>query len=142
MVGIISGVVFSTTAFSEPEESPIPPRSAKITVEHSESGAFVLLEGKIGSDDFAAFKEQTAALAGDKRAVVTLESPGGLLMADLRIGDLIHANGWSTYVLDECDSACASIWLAGAWRMMSPIARIGFHTAGFNGQERGQGGAI
>jgi hypothetical protein len=45
-------------------------------------------------------------------------------------------------VLDECYSACASIWLAGTPRMMAPQAKIGFHAASVNGQEKGRGNPL
>jgi hypothetical protein len=76
------------------------------------------------------------------KVTVHLESPGGALIPALQIGEYVRLKGWSTFVPDECYSACASIWLAGVPRTMPPQARIGFHAASVNGEEKGRGNAL
>lgn len=119
--------LFLTTAF--------PACGAEITAD----GATITLGGLIGPDDDETFKVQTRLFPG--KATVVLSSPGGNLLAAFAIGEFIRLRGWSTYVSDECDSACALIWLAGAPRLMTANARIGFHSASVNGQETGLGNA-
>jgi hypothetical protein len=64
------------------------------------------------------------------------------LIDGLQIGEFIRLKGWSTFVIEECDSCCAAIWLAGTPRLMSSGAKIGFHAASLNGVERGRGNAL
>ena len=49
----------------------------------------------------------------------------------MKIGELIHENGWTTYVSSghPCTSSCSIIWLAGAPRTIegAPAVIIGFH---------------
>jgi hypothetical protein len=100
----------------------------------------ISIEGVIGPDDFKAFQRKASPLVG--RYLVGLQSPGGNLFAALEIGEFIRQRGWLTFVFDECDSACAAIWLAGVPRLMTPKAKIGFHAASVNGQEKGNGNAL
>jgi hypothetical protein len=110
-----------------------PASAAEITV----SGTAITLNGLIGPDDAEAFKIKAGLFPG--KATTILNSPGGNLVAAFDIGEFIRLRGWSTYVSDECDSACAMIWLGGAQRFITPNARIGFHAASVNGQETGVG---
>ncbi len=98
------------------------------------------IEGEIGANDFEVFKLKATSLVG--RVVVFPRGPGGNLIAALQIGEFIRLKGWGTFVYGECESACAAIWLAGVPRMMMFNARIGFHAASINGQEKGNGNAL
>jgi hypothetical protein len=120
--------------------SAIPAYAAKIQVSPGKI-IEITIQGVIGPDDFEAFKRQ-ADTVGSGPALVDLESPGGNLFAALQIGEYIRSKRWATSVYDECDSSCAAIWLAGVLRYMSPIARIGFHAASMNGQEKGNSNAL
>jgi hypothetical protein len=99
----------------------------------------ITLSGLIGPDDAETFKVKAGLFPG--KATAILNSPGGNLLAALAVGEFIRLRGWSTYVSDECDSACALIWLGGSPRMMTTDAKIGFHAASINGQETGVGNA-
>jgi hypothetical protein len=122
--------------------SALPAYAANFEVTKGEVTQMTI-KGEIDPNDFDAFKlvANAVALLG-KPVLVDLESPGGNLIAALQIGEYIRAKRWGTSVYDECDSACAAIWLAGVLRYMSPIARIGFHAASVNGQEKGNGNAL
>jgi len=100
----------------------------------------MLIEGRIGPDEFEAFKRVADQLG--RFVLIDLESPGGNMVSGLQIGEYIREKRWATLVYDECDSACAAAWLGGVLRYMSPIARIGFHAASVNGQESGVGSAV
>jgi hypothetical protein len=89
--------------------------------------------GEIQLNDFDAFKAKARQLSG--KVAVVLDGPGGALIAALQIDAYVRLKGWGT--MDECYSACASIWLAGTPRMMGPEAKIGVHAASVNGQEKG-----
>lgn len=53
------------------------------------------------------------------------------MITALNIGRYVRARGWDTAVADneQCMSACAVLWLAGAKRYMADTAVIGFHAA-------------
>jgi hypothetical protein len=114
----------------------LPAYAAEITV----GGTAVALNGLIGPDDAETFRTKANLVPG--KATAILNSPGGNLLAGLAIGEFLRLRGWSTYVSGECDSACAFIWLGGAQRLMTPDAKVGFHSASINGQETGMGNAV
>jgi hypothetical protein len=63
------------------------------------------------------------------RAVVVLNSPGGLAVDGLGIGYQVMDHKFTTYVRanEWCASMCGYIWLAGSTRYAQPHAHIGFH---------------
>lgn len=65
------------------------------------------------------------------RAIVFLESPGGLVSTGISIAAEIAIRGYTTLVLDGsgCHSICAIMWVAGVRRYMSPDADISVHAA-------------
>lgn len=105
-----------------------PAPAAQIEVTRHPKANIVLLAGEIRPDDGEAFARAAASL---DNAFVFLHSPGGNVVAGLRIGQLIRERGFHTVVLDRsiCASACGLVWLAGKRRLMQPAARIGFHAA-------------
>jgi PAN domain len=68
---------------------------------------------------------------GEDKAIVFLESPGGLIQPGLQIGKLIKLRGYLTAVPEgsQCASACGLIWLAGSERLVFPGGSVGFHVA-------------
>ena len=77
----------------------------------------VFMTGEIVSGDADAFKK---LIEGHKKVTVFLSGPGGSLSEGLSIGASIREHNFATQVLpdDECDSACALIWVSGARRYM------------------------
>jgi hypothetical protein len=59
--------------------------------------------------------------------VVHLNSPGGRVEEADRIGRLLRDRKLSTYVVNDCLSACTHIFLSGRERLISPEGRLGFH---------------
>jgi len=59
--------------------------------------------------------------------VVHLNSPGGRVEEADRIGRLLRDRKLSTYVVNDCLSACTHIFLNGRERLISPEGRLGFH---------------
>lgn len=99
-------------------------------------GAFIVMEGDTAAGDYNRFlKVLPKAIArhgSEKFAIdVWLEGPGGNLDEAMKLGRLIYDLGFATLVAEdeECASACALIWIAGARLYMHPDARIGFHQA-------------
>jgi hypothetical protein len=70
------------------------------------------------------------AILPDK-AVVILDSPGGLAYVGIKIGEIINLKGFATTVMANatCASTCALVWLAGHPRMLYASSHVGFHAA-------------
>lgn len=119
----------------------LPVHAAEVQVIHGDNGAAaVFIAGPIGSNDADQFMAKVGMLGG--KTSVVLSGPGGDLLAGIQIGEFVRLRGWSTLVIDQCSSACALIWLAGTQRIMTSSARVGFHAASVDGQERGVANAI
>jgi hypothetical protein len=65
--------------------------------------------------------------------LVHLNSPGGRIIEATKLYALIKARGLSTYTSLGCASACSFAFLAGAERMKTETAQLGFHSAFFPG---------
>ena len=91
-------------------------------------GDVLRLRGDIKAGDYVKFRSYFA----DQRRIVglDLDSPGGSLPEGFRIAILTRQKRLSTYVANECDSACAFIFLMGRKRYVSKQARIGVHAVG------------
>ncbi len=95
------------------------------------------IRGDLEAGDYVKFR---AHLNGERRIVgLVLHSPGGLLYEGFQIGMLTHQRRLSTFVAQECDSACAFIFLLGRKRYVSRQAKIGVHAVGndYGGEDRG-----
>ena len=64
---------------------------------------------------------------------VRLNSLGGRILEAQRMSDLIRARGLTTFVAQDCMSACTIVFLGGKERVVWPAARIGFHQPAFRG---------
>jgi hypothetical protein len=64
---------------------------------------------------------------------VRLHSMGGRILEAQRMSDLIRAKGLTTFVAQDCMSACTIVFLGGKERVVLPAARIGFHQPAFRG---------
>jgi hypothetical protein len=101
------------------------------TCNNKEKGCtLITISGVIQPDDGEKFVQALESFAVS-RAGVVLNSPGGQIMAALKIGREIKKRGFYTNVGSKgmCASACAMIWLAGAKRLVDVASRIGFHAA-------------
>jgi hypothetical protein len=65
--------------------------------------------------------------------LVHLNSPGGRILEAQRIAALIRTHKLSTYVDNQCMSACTIIFLAGRERLISKEGKLGFHQPNFPG---------
>jgi hypothetical protein len=108
--------------------SPCAVSAAEITVINVPGGkvSTVFIKGEFQKGDGSEFLEKAGKLS---RALVVLSSPGGSVTEALQIGAIIRIQGLATAVGDECDSACALVWLSGARRYYNPGVHIGFHAA-------------
>jgi hypothetical protein len=98
------------------------------------------LEGAIEPDDYKYF-DKTIDDRKIKKAFVALNSNGGEMVSGLMIGLSIARRGFDTHVSKgaKCLSMCAAIWMAGAQRVASTEASIGFHQIYYSdGRRKGQ----
>jgi hypothetical protein len=106
--------------------------TASMTVTKTQNGgAIVYLSGDIVNGDKDQFAKLTLPAS---HVVIALNSHGGHVYEGIAIGEAIYAHGYSTWVggftsKQECESACAYIWLAGKVRYVASGALIGFHGA-------------
>lgn len=98
----------------------------------------LVVSGSLVYGDGEKFERVAATLP--KSATVVFESPGGNLLAGLKIGETIRSRGMTTVVgaNSTCASACAIAWLGGTTRYLSSAGRLGFHAA--SGQDGVSGG--
>lgn len=108
--------------------SPHRADTAEITIGESNDGRnYVKISGQISSEDGQKFR---ALVTSRDAATVVLASPGGSINAAIEIGKTVRLMRMTTIVVrqDYCASACGLIWLAGERRLLTPNARVGFHT--------------
>ncbi|CAN7280694.1 ATP-dependent Clp protease proteolytic subunit [Bradyrhizobium sp. LjRoot220] len=87
-----------------------------------------------GGISFGTAKEfETMLKAMDNVRTVRLNSNGGRIAEAQKIADLIKARGLSTYVTQQCASACTIMFLGGKQRHLHASARLGFHQPYFRG---------
>jgi hypothetical protein len=88
-------------------------------------GRDIRLAGEIGEGT----AERVGALLAAHPAVtrIHLTSEGGLVEEATALGDLIAAQGLSTYVPDYCVSACTLAFVRGSARYLVTNGRLGFH---------------
>lgn len=100
----------------------------QIIPEVTSGQSVILVSGPIEEGDDSRFFEVAEA---SPRALVLLESPGGLVKTGISIAAEIAIQEYSTLVLDGagCHSICAIMWTAGKRRYMSPDASISVHAA-------------
>ncbi|QLP97311.1 MAG: hypothetical protein HZY79_07815 [Rhodoblastus sp.] len=81
--------------------------------------------------------ERFTRVATADKAVVSLVSPGGNLLAGIAMGEHIRLKGYLTTVPSggTCASACALAWLGGVTRGGGETSKIGFHAASTRGGE-------
>lgn len=87
----------------------------------------ILYKGQIEVGDGSEFLRLTEDV---ERAIVFLESPGGLVSEGLTIASTIARRGYSTAVVADrlCASMCGIIWVSGRNRYLDPESQVGFHS--------------
>ncbi len=90
-----------------------------------EGGRDLLLSGPL---DPGITRDLRAFLDGEPQVRrLVLESAGGRVFEARGLAALIQERGLDTLVRSTCKSACATVFIAGHTRSLSPGARIGFH---------------
>lgn len=107
-----------------------PARAADISALKDATGRpVILIEGAIVEGD--QYRLEKVWAAAPETEAVYLDSPGGLILPALHMGETIRRGGLATMVPRNatCASACGDIWLAGLHRILPEGARVGFHGA-------------
>jgi hypothetical protein len=89
----------------------------------------IRINGKLMPGDEVVFRTIAAEIPLTARVEVIMTSGGGAL-STLEIGRIIRQRGWTTRAVNQCNSMCAYIWLAGSTRVIYPGAVMGFHAIG------------
>ncbi|MRX48854.1 hypothetical protein GI374_00055 [Paracoccus sp. S-4012] len=90
--------------------------------------AVIHIKGEVVPGDSEKFYD---LVEHEDRAIVTLDSPGGMVQDGLSIASEIAMRGYTTTVAggDECYSVCAVMWVSGKNRVMDRTSSIGVHAA-------------
>lgn len=113
------------------DEAP-PERQISNMTDH----AHVQIYGRISDADAKALpalisrvKQRTALRSADNQGRVQafLNSPGGEILAAMRIGELLRTNDAIVWINGECSSACVFVFAGGVQRNLIRESRIGLH---------------
>jgi len=141
-IAVLSLVVTSPQLWSQVREMALiasgnDPIGAPAIIKVSANGDAITLDGFITSGVSKKLR-QTLDAAPNARTLL-LNSHGGRILEALATVDVIKARHLDTRVIEDCESACTLLFLAGTERSASPLAAIGFHQPDFPGlgsQER------
>lgn len=102
--------------------------AATIALTYQKSGKpAISIKGEIEQGDYAKFLNVEAAIVGNQKAFVYLDSIGGTVADGLAVAKRIRSQQYETVVFNNCASMCAIAWLAGYRHWVAEGARIGFH---------------
>jgi|SRR5262249_1061143 len=85
----------------------------------------IMFNGRVGPDDF--YRLGNVMIANPQVRTVVLSSPGGYVLAALKIGMIIHTLEYATVAADMCGSACVIIWASGTSRTLRKSASLLMH---------------
>lgn len=111
----------------------LPAEAAKFATPNDRS---IVVTGRIDQGDEAYFLSSLSRLRRGGTIEVDLNSPGGSVLAAMKIADIVHRAGLTTRVPYRaiCASACVLLFAAGASRMADAESTIAVHSAGMRGQ--------
>ena len=85
----------------------------------------LMINGLIGLNTLNSFKNKELS----NIQLLELRSSGGLIDAAMEIGKLVERHQISTFVGEECASACVLIAIKGKFLFATPTSQFGFHQA-------------
>jgi hypothetical protein len=91
---------------------------------HLADDGLMMLDGEIGFATMASLQQVHTEGGSD---ILELRSGGGLIDSAAEMGSFVQDKGISTFVAEECASACVIVALSGAELYVTPGARFGFH---------------
>lgn len=125
---ILNAYFFTVAALALAGHSTASAADIQITQKDAATPSIIDITGPIESGDAGRFYDLSQRT---ERAIVFLQSPGGLVDEGLSIAAEIRKRGFTTIVAPgaECHSICAVIWVSGGSRMMDSTSMIGVHAA-------------
>ena len=111
----------------------IAAEAAKFEIPNDQS---IVISGRIDLGDEAHFLSALSRLRRGGTIEVHLSSPGGSVLAAMKIADIVRRAGLTTQVpyRATCASACVLVFAAGVTRTADADATIAVHSAGMPGQ--------
>ena len=96
----------------------------------------IVISGRIDPGDEARFLSSLSRLRRGGTIEVHLSSPGGSVLAAMKIADIVHRAGLTTQVpyRATCASACVLVFAAGVTRIADADSTIAVHSVGMRGQ--------
>jgi ATP-dependent protease ClpP protease subunit len=136
VIGAISFVATAPQLWSQVREMALiasgnDPVGAPAAIKVSANGEEITLDGYITSG--VSTKLSRALNTAPNARKLILNSHGGRILEALAMVDQIKARQLDTRVVENCESACTLLFLAGHERSASPLAAIGFHQPDFPG---------
>ena len=104
--------------------------AAEMRVQTIEGQRYLVVKGSIDQGDDQRLRRTIEGSGGEFDAV-TLDSPGGRLIAGMALGRAIRQSKLATHVHGShvCASACTFVLAGGVVRTAAPSARVGVHLA-------------
>ena len=111
----------------------LPAEAARFATPNDRS---IVISGRIDPGDEAHFLSSLSRLRRGGTIEVHLSSPGGSVLAAMKIADIVHRAGLTTQVpyRATCASACVLVFAAGVTRIADADATIAVHSVGMRGQ--------
>jgi hypothetical protein len=111
----------------------LPAEAAKFEIPNDQS---IVISGRLDPGDDAHFLWSLSRLRRGGTIEVHLSSPGGSVLAAMKIADIVHRAGLTTQVpyRATCASACVLVFAAGLARIADANATIAVHSVGMPGQ--------
>ncbi len=124
--GVVLGAAYAVISASQSSAA-----SLRVEYPAGHVTSTVIIEGKIDFDDGKRFADLLETLRREHRPaeLVTLDSPGGLVLEALTIAEIVRRDRLDTYVAHMCASSCFNVFAAGVKRTASREASIGVHSA-------------
>src|SRR5688572_3902056 len=111
----------------------LPARAATFVTPDDRS---IVVSGRINPGDEVRFLSSLATLGSNGSIEVYLKSPGGSVLAAMKIADFIRKTGLTTRIpyRATCASACVLVFAAGVSRIAYADSTIAVHSVGMRGQ--------
>ncbi|MGI9395232.1 MAG: hypothetical protein ACR2OY_11345 [Boseongicola sp.] len=100
-------------------------RAAKYSIEPTKDGQSLMLAGSLELGITDHLRAQIESYPGVDQII--LASTGGNIYEARGLANVIRQNALDTLVVDECSSACTTVFIGGANRHLAPGGKLGFH---------------
>jgi hypothetical protein len=131
---LLIAALLATTAYH-----PARAEVTSVLPDNSKTAEVIVITGEIKYEDDKVLANVLSTIARKGHSVrgVVFDSEGGNVIAAAGMADLIHHNGYNTYVHEGsvCASACFLAWAAGKERYFRGNAQIGVHNVTIKGEE-------